>query len=110
MADPKGLYGKTYGDIIIAFRASKAVYEPLKTALGLESVSDAERGKALVVAAARGGFRRLGIAYKISTTKMGTGSVWCAPDKFEEASKMSTGKYRDHEIDHAYQPLDTNRA
>lgn len=108
MADPKKAYGKAYGEIFLAFRASSAVYDPLNEKLGFKALAEGDLAKARFMAAADAGYKRLAVVY----TKAGknhTGSLWCAPDKVEEFSLETGGTYRGNPISRVYQPLDSSR-
>ena len=116
MDDPKGMYGRKVGDEYLAFRAPKQLYDDLAGTLGLEKIdTDAEKAKAIMVTAANGRFWRLRISYEKAGVTTGNktrgGSLWCAPDKVEEARTGLIGKdYRTgNPIIGVAPPLDSSR-
>ncbi|MFB2880876.1 hypothetical protein [Floridanema aerugineum] len=112
MTDARGAYGIqiTVGTTTkyLAFRAPKELYDGIAAAAGLDKLDTPQKlGKAIFAPAATY-CNRIGISYEKAGKKR-TGSIWVAPEKFEDVLDNPPATYRTYAVTKAFQPLDTTR-
>lgn len=115
MPDAKGTYGLKFtsadgGDLYLAFKAPKALYDSIVGTLGLDALTTPAQLSKTVIVAASNYCRRVGITYEKAVGDNRSGSLWCAPSKFEDVIADPPATYRAFKVIKAFQPLDTNRS